>query len=151
VTDVLNVFLSYKMPRPEDGDEKTNVAKEFPRVLSDASAGRIVAHYAGNFGAGKDWRTHLIGTIQKCDMFILLLYTGGEQQWEFCMLEAGLFRATHPDRELIVLHHQRTKTLVDIERSHRPRAQPYCNRTGSDFQWRRLDLNKFRPCPKFRI
>ena len=109
MSDVLNIFLSYKMPRPEDGDEKTDVAKEFARVLSDTSAGRIVAHYAGNFGAGKDWRTHLISTIQKCDIFVLL-YTGAEQQWEFCMLEAGLFRATHPDRELIVLHHQRTKT-----------------------------------------
>src|ERR1700733_4272788 len=36
-------------------------------------------------------------------MFVLL-YTGEDQQWEFCLLEAGLFEATHPACPLIVLH-----------------------------------------------
>jgi hypothetical protein len=101
--DKLHIFISYKMPRSDDGAERIDIAREFARVLSDSSAGRIEAHYAGNFEDGMDWRSEIISTIKMCDMF-LLLYTGAEEHWEFCLLEAGLFQATHPDRPLIVLH-----------------------------------------------
>jgi hypothetical protein len=104
MSNALTVFISYKMPKTEEvGSEKIDIADEFARELSDFSAGNIKIHYAGNFAAGIDWRNELISTIQKCDMFILL-YTGADQQWEFCLLEAGLFQATHPTRPLVVLH-----------------------------------------------
>jgi hypothetical protein len=102
--NAINIFISYKMPKAEEvGGEKVDIAEEFAKELSDFSAGLIKIHYAGSFAAGIDWRNELISTIQKCDMFILL-YTGAEQQWEFCLLEAGLFQATHPTRPLVVLH-----------------------------------------------
>ena len=104
MSEDLNIFISYKMPKPDDaGSGRLDIAEEFAKELSDFSAGRIKVHYAGNFGAGIDWRNELINTIKKCHMFILL-YTGAEQQWEFCLLEAWLFQATHPTRPLIVLH-----------------------------------------------
>jgi hypothetical protein len=100
----MNIFISYKMPKSDEtGIDKIDIAEEFSKELSDFSAGRIKVHYAGNFAAGIDWRDKIISTIQECDMF-MLLYTGAEQQWEFCLLEAGLFQATHPDRPLVVLH-----------------------------------------------
>jgi hypothetical protein len=100
----MNVFISYKMPKGDDAaSDKIDIAEEFAKELSDYSAGRVIVHYAANFAAGIDWRNELISTIKKCDMFILL-YTGAEQQWEFCLLEAGLFQATYPNRPLVVLH-----------------------------------------------
>jgi hypothetical protein len=103
VPEALNIFISYKMPRSDDGTERIDIAREFARVLSDSSGARIKAHYAGIFEDGMDWRSEIISSIKMSDMF-LLLYTGAEEHWEFCLLEAGLFQATHPDRPLVVLH-----------------------------------------------
>jgi hypothetical protein len=104
----LNIFLSYKMPTE---DEQLDIAREFAGELSDH--GRIKVHYAGAYPRGIDWRGEIVETIKKSDMFILL-YTGPDQQWEFCLLEAGLFQATHPDLPLVVLHHPATPVPVPL-------------------------------------
>jgi hypothetical protein len=116
----LNIFLSYKMPKE---DEQLDIAREFAGELSDLAGGRMKMHYAGAYPRGVDWRGEIVSTIKKSDMFILL-YTGEEQQWEFCLLEAGLFQATHPTHPLVVLHHPSTLLPVPLANLNAVKVTP---------------------------
>jgi hypothetical protein len=91
VPEALNIFISYKMPRSDDGTERIDIAREFARVLSDSSGARIKAHYAGIFEDGMDWRSEIISSIKMSDMF-LLLYTGPRNIGNFAYWKQVFFK-----------------------------------------------------------
>lgn len=96
----INIFISHKMPKDSDA------ASTIGDLIAEHSESKIKILLAEQFPAGAQLASQITKAIQSADIFILL-YTGEDQDWGYCLLEAGRFEATlgeKPTRQIVVFH-----------------------------------------------
>jgi hypothetical protein len=96
----LTVFISHKMPR----DSKA--ASSVGQLIASNSGSKIKISVAENFKKGRRLTPEITAAIQSADIFVLL-YTGEDEDWGYCLLEAGQFEAIIGDdntRSIVVFH-----------------------------------------------
>src|SRR4051812_22495686 len=97
----LKIFISHKMPK--DGVAASLIGQ----FIASNSGSKIEIILAETFPKGGRLAPEITTAIQSADIFILL-YTGEDEDWGYCLLEAGQFQATITDanrRSIVVLHH----------------------------------------------
>jgi hypothetical protein len=82
----LTVFISHKMPR----DSKA--ASSVGQLIASNSGSKIKISVAENFKKGRRLTPEITAATQSADIFVLL-YTGEDEDWGYCLLEAGQFEA----------------------------------------------------------
>ena len=101
----ISVFFSYKKKDEEAAVKIVNLLRKF-------SAGRLEITFQAEFTsdiAGRPYRKKIIDEIKNANWFILL-FPDPQDDWDWCLYEAGFFAAqfTSADR-LICLHHSSKK------------------------------------------
>jgi TIR domain len=102
MSEAIKLFISHKMPKDSDA------ASSIGQLLALYSGSKIKIILAEDFQKGGQLTPEITAAIQSADIFILL-YTGEDQDWGYCMLEAGRFQAILKDdenekRSIVVLH-----------------------------------------------
>lgn len=100
---VLRIFLSHKLGKSREKAKKVAVA------LSILANDRIVIVYSADFDRGIEWEKKIRHALNRCEWF-LLLYDGPDVNHDWCLFEAGYFRAKiegSPRKKLICLHDPR--------------------------------------------
>jgi hypothetical protein len=96
----LTIFISHKMPKDSDA------AMAIGQLLALYSGSKIKIVLAEDFQKGRQLTPEITAAIQSSDIF-MLLYTGEDQDWGYCLLEAGQFQATlskDENRSIVVFH-----------------------------------------------
>ena len=96
----LKIFISHKMPK--DGVAALLIGQ----LIASNSGSKIEIILAETFQKGGRLTPEITAAIQSADIFILL-YTGEDEDWGYCLLEAGQFQATITNanrRSIVVLH-----------------------------------------------
>jgi hypothetical protein len=99
MSEKLHIFISHKMPKDE------YVTKQIASELALYS-GDVTVQYAELFPQGAKFQSQINDEIDKTGIFILL-FTGDDENWNYCLLEAGRFLATigkDPRRRIVVFH-----------------------------------------------
>lgn len=100
---VLRIFLSHKLGKSKEKAQKVATA------LSILANDRMTICYSANFDRGDQWENKIREGLDSSDWFILL-YDGPDVNHDWCLWEAGYFRAnmkSNPDKRLICLHDPR--------------------------------------------
>jgi hypothetical protein len=98
--DALTIFISHKMPKD------STAASLVGQLIASNSGSKIKIIAAENFQKGGRLTPEITAAIQSADIFILL-YTGEDEDWGYCLLEAGQFQTTigkDSQRSIIVFH-----------------------------------------------
>jgi hypothetical protein len=105
MTSELKIFISHKMPK--DGDAALTIGQ----LIATHSGGKIKPILAEDFDAGGKVVSQITAAIQSADYFILL-FTGEDQDWGYCLLEAGKFEAAgmNPNKSIVVFHDPEVNT-----------------------------------------
>jgi hypothetical protein len=96
----MKIFISHKMPKDSDA------ALAIGQLIALYSGNKISIILAEDFRKGSPLTSDITAAIQGADIFILL-YTGEDQDWGYCLLEAGQFQATLNNdgkRSIVVFH-----------------------------------------------
>ncbi|TBB38499.1 TIR domain-containing protein [Rhizobium ruizarguesonis] len=97
----LHIFISHKMPKD------SALSNELGAHLALYGGNSIKVLSAEDFKAGTNIENNITNAISRANMFVLL-YTGEEENWNYCLMEAGKFLAlTEGDksRQIVVIHH----------------------------------------------
>jgi hypothetical protein len=96
----LTIFISHKMPKDSDA------ARRIGNLIASYSGNKIRIILAEDFQKGRELTPEITEAIQSADIFILL-YTGEDQDWGYCLLEAGQFQTAlskDQTRAIVVFH-----------------------------------------------
>jgi len=96
----MTIFISHKMPK----DSKA--ARDIGNLIASLSGNKIRIILAEDFQKGRELTPEITAAIRGADMF-LLLYTGEDQDWGYCLLEAGQFQtalSNDEKRSIVVFH-----------------------------------------------
>jgi hypothetical protein len=128
VATKLDIFLSHKC---EDAVAAATIQKH----LQLYGNGEIRIFLSEDLKPGTKWRNELIGSLANADC-VLLLYTGSQQDWSWCLYECGFFDGQHfgkRTKPLIVLHHADTTPSSAL----------------SEFEWVSISADDRRDLTKF--
>jgi hypothetical protein len=112
----MKVFFGYRAKDQE-------IAEQVASWLEQWSAGKLDIDHMARFAIeqpGKNWREHILDAIPRCDWFLLLLPTPGEQGTErdWVMFEAGYYlRGQDLASRLVCLHHPQN-VMADALKAH---------------------------------
>src|SRR5450755_4106304 len=81
MAELLTIFISPKMPK--DSDTTSSIGQ----LIATHSGNKIKINLAEDFRKGSQLSSDITKAIQTADIF-LLLYTGEDQDWGYCLLEA---------------------------------------------------------------
>jgi hypothetical protein len=105
--EVLNIFLSHKLGHFEQN------ARRVAGALALFGGQNVRITYSANFERGEEWEPKIREGLAKAN-WLILLYTGPNVEWDWCLYETGFFRALMEDgksgkseRRLICLHDPR--------------------------------------------
>jgi hypothetical protein len=108
VNEVLNIFLSHKL-----GQHFEQNARRVAGALALFGGQNVRVTYSANFERGEEWEPKIREGLAKAN-WLILLYTGPNVEWDWCLYETGFFRALMEDaksgrseRRLICLHDPR--------------------------------------------
>ena len=110
----VKVFFSYKA-------KDQVIAKKIAKWLREWSAGKLKIEGMERFSTeqpGYEWRKKVIETIPKCDWFLLLLPSPGDQgdERDWVLLEAGYYlRGQDLAGRLVCLHHPENEVANALE------------------------------------
>ncbi|MCJ9703257.1 MULTISPECIES: toll/interleukin-1 receptor domain-containing protein [unclassified Bradyrhizobium] len=96
----LTIFISHKMPKDSEA------ARRIGNLIASYSGNKIKIVLAEDFQKGRELTPEITAAIQSADIF-LLLYTGEDQDWGYCLLEAGQFQTAlskDEKRSIVVFH-----------------------------------------------
>ena len=96
----LTIFISHKMPKDSEA------ARNIGNLIASYSGNKIKIILAEDFQKGRELTPEITAGIQSADIF-LLLYTGEDQDWGYCLLEAGQFQTAlskDETRSIVVFH-----------------------------------------------
>jgi hypothetical protein len=100
MAELVTIFISHKMPK--DSDTTSSIGQ----LIATHSGNKIKINLAEDFRKGSQLSSDITKAIQTADIF-LLLYTGEDQDWGYCLLEAGQFQASlgsDAKRSIVVFH-----------------------------------------------
>jgi hypothetical protein len=107
VNEVLNIFLSHKLGHFEQN------ARRVAGALALFGGQNVRVTYSANFERGEEWEPKIREGLAKAH-WLILLYTGPNVEWDWCLYETGFFRAlmeegksVKEERRLICLHDPR--------------------------------------------
>jgi hypothetical protein len=96
----LTIFISHKMPKDSEA------ARKIGNLIASYSGNKIKVVLAEDFQKGRELTPEITAGIQSADIFVLL-YTGEDQDWGYCLLEAGQFQTAlsrDETRSIVILH-----------------------------------------------
>jgi hypothetical protein len=96
----LKIFISHKMPTD------SIAAKTVGDLIAAASGPEITVINAAQFRYGTDFRSKIRSELETTDIFILL-YTGDDADWSYCLWECGNFESfinNTNNKSIIVMH-----------------------------------------------
>jgi hypothetical protein len=103
----LNIFLSHKLGHFEQN------ARRVAGALALFGGQNVRITYSANFERGEEWEPKIRAGLAKAN-WLILLYTGPNVEWDWCLYETGFFRALmeegksgRSERRLICLHDPR--------------------------------------------
>jgi hypothetical protein len=109
----ISIFISHKMPKD------SAAASTIGQLIAMHSGSKIKINLAEDFHKGQQLTSAITEAIQSADIFVLL-YTGEDQDWGYCLLEAGQFQATlgnkaagpgaDATKSIVVFHDPKTST-----------------------------------------
>lgn len=111
----VRIFISHKMPT------NSAAAKKIGDAIAAASGPEITVINAAQFRYGTDFRSKIKTELETTDIFILL-YTGEDADWSYCMWECGRFENfinSSNEKSIIVMHDSSVKPppVLQIYRS----------------------------------
>lgn len=105
--EVLSIFISHKL------GEFERKARKIAGALALFGGQNVTINYSGNFERGVEWEPKIREGLTKA-RWLILLYTGPNVDWDWCLYETGFFRALMEggksgisERRLICLHDPR--------------------------------------------
>jgi len=105
----LNIFLSHKR-------EDYKVAQDIREQLEAYGAGKIRFFLSEEIPVGKDWHTWIDENVAGANWF-MLLFTNPTSSWDWCLFEAGMFRAGMAgDSRLICLHNKSVQSPEQLSK-----------------------------------
>jgi hypothetical protein len=99
--DAITIFVSHKMPKD------SIAAQKIGNLIALYSGNKIKILVAEDFKKGGRLDPEITKAIQSSDIFILL-YTGEDEDWGYCLKEAGMFEAnfsTDEDQKRLIVFH----------------------------------------------
>jgi hypothetical protein len=83
----ISMFITHKMPTD------TPLSRDLGALISMYAGSGMEIKHAGDFPKGEDWKDRIKDEIERADI-LLFLFTSPDEDWEFCLWEAGYFEGT---------------------------------------------------------